>query len=225
MNGIVLLDDFLTGFRVEPGLKRIDSKPSCVVPFQREAINYIATASLPEDGCSSTRRPRVTFLVLFVVDVVAETTLSYVKVYTVQRHQLREEHLFNSCLRIAHSVAEDEAATLGGMAVQVNVHEKFALGVFVEDRSLCSVNCRMSDWIWLGVDSVEVETLSVVPPVPSRYTIWVQQWNELEDEVLEEQIGLDAELREKIEDALQEEGGACLTAVDSRADEDRWFIE
>ena len=111
------------------------------------------------------------------------------------------------------------------MAVQVNVHEKFALCVFVEDRGLCSVNCRMSDWIWLGVDSVEVETLSVVPPVPSRYTIWVQQWDELEDEVLEEQIGLDAELREKVEDALQEEGGACLTAVDSRADEDRWFIE
>ena len=133
--------------------------------------------------------------------------------------------MFNSCLRIAHSVAKDEAAALGGMAVQVNVHEKFALCVFVEDRGLCSVNCRMSDWIWLGVDSVEVETLSVVPPVPSRYTIWVQQWDELEDEVLEEQIGLDAELREKIEDALQEEGGACLTAVDSRADEDRWFIE
>ena len=58
----------------------------------------------------------------------------------------------------------------------------------MRNRSLASVNGGMSDRVWLGVNTVEIESLSVVPPVAACYTVWIEERNELEDKVLQEKV-------------------------------------
>lgn len=74
------------------------------------------------------------------------------------------------------------------MAVEVNVGEKLAAGILMEDCSLDSIYGRVEYRIGLGVLSVEIEALSIVPPVASCDAIWIEEWNKFEYELLQEKI-------------------------------------
>ena len=74
------------------------------------------------------------------------------------------------------------------MAVEVNVGEELATGVLMEDCSLDGVYGRVEYWIGVGVLSVEIKSLSVVPPVTSCDAIWIEEWHKFEYELLQEEI-------------------------------------
>ena len=70
------------------------------------------------------------------------------------------------------------------MAMQINVCEQLLLCIFMENGGFSCVDCWMQHWVRIRVDSVQIETLSVVSPVSSCDSIWIQKWYEFEDEVL-----------------------------------------
>ena len=85
----------------------------------------------------------------------------------------------------------------------------------------------MTHWARLRIHSVQIESLSVISPVASLYSIWVQKWNDFEYKIFKQNSCLLPSRRpsQKLKDALKNERCNRLTTVDPRTDENRSLIK
>ena len=86
---------------------------------------------------------------------------------------------------VGNGVSKHEAAAFGCMSVEISVDVQLLLVIFMHDGLLTSVNGWVSNGVWFRINSIQIQALRIVSPIASYYAIWVQNWNDLEDEAIE----------------------------------------
>jgi hypothetical protein len=131
-----------------------------------------------------------------------EIALNIIEIETVVSNEAGQQLIHDLILRRLHwTVPENEAPLLDSMCMQVHIDEATRdpgrcrnklLLLFMEllDDLLDSEDCRLSDWIWVLVVTVQVLVEGVLPKIASIDTVRIQTWNDFEDEFLSQQSSL-----------------------------------
>lgn len=71
------------------------------------------------------------------------------------------------------------------MSVKIYVDVKVAVFMLLDNSLLGRIDGRLPFGVWVQVESVQIVIISVKPEIPSRHAIWIQQWDNFEDIVLQ----------------------------------------
>ena len=79
-------------------------------------------------------------------------------------------------------------ASSSTMSVQVSEEDNWPLAVELFNHLLYGDNLREKRWVWLLIDSVQVDATETAPVVAMNYPVDVDHWNYLEHKVLTEKF-------------------------------------
>jgi hypothetical protein len=71
------------------------------------------------------------------------------------------------------------------MSVKIYVDVKVAVFMLLDYGLLGRIDGRLPFRVWVQIESVQIVIIRVKPEIPSRHAIWIQQWDNFEDIVLQ----------------------------------------
>lgn len=186
-----------------------------------DGVREWVAAGIAEHGCATRSNPRVSILILHIVITVLEVALQPVKIDRVQRHELRDHHGFHLHLWGIQLVTKDEAAAFRAMRVEVDVHLELATLRLLEYSFLGKEDGWVSVRHGVFVHPVQIESQRVEAPVASADAIWIQEWNDLEDVMVEQNLRLHvSKIAQLVHHTLQHIAGGRLTTMHSTRQKD-----
>ena len=70
------------------------------------------------------------------------------------------------------------------MPMHISIDIELASLILVHDGLLRRIDCGMSHWTRRVIHSIEIQTLSVIPPITSLHSIWIETWHDLKNKIL-----------------------------------------
>ena len=162
--------------------------------------------------------------VLSVHELLREGAFLEVKVERVQADEPREQHIL--CLLLAAQiVAKNEAAFLGSVTVQVDVHFEVTDLLLLHDCALSQVHSGLLLRTRFSVEAIQVMVVRVETVVAAGNAVWINQRNELEAVLLEQNARTLGLRQQEVNDTVENVRALNFTWMNSSREEDRRLVK